>query len=200
LMRRALASVVKAPLVRVRSDAMHLRRMSIYRLGDDTPTLAEGAWVAPNAAVMGKVKLCEGASVWFNATIRGDNELCTVGKGSNIQDGSVLHTDKGFPLDIGENVTVGHMAMLHGCKVGDGSLIGIGATVLNGVNIGKNCLIGAHALIPEGREIPDGSLVMGAPGKVVKQLTPEQIAKMHQGAGHYVTNAARYAKDLEKIA
>jgi carbonic anhydrase/acetyltransferase-like protein (isoleucine patch superfamily) len=151
--------------------------MAIYRLGDDLPIVDRDAFVAPNAAVVGKVQLLKGSSVWFGATLRGDNELISVGENSNVQDGSVLHTDQGFPLTIGKNVTIGHMVMLHGCDIGDGSLIGIGSTILNGVKIGKNCLVGAHTLIPEGKVIPDNSMVIGTPGKVVKELTTEQVAR-----------------------
>ena len=151
--------------------------MSIYRLGDDVPIVHRDAFVAPNAVVVGKVQLRKGSSVWFGATLRGDNELISLGEDSNVQEGSVLHTDQGFPLTIGKNVTIGHMVMLHGCDIGDGTLIGIGSTILNGVKIGKNCLVGAHTLIPEGKVIPDNSMVIGTPGKVVKELNTEQVAR-----------------------
>ncbi len=158
---------------------------------------AEGDyWVAENATVVGSVLLKHNASVWFNAVLRGDNELITVGENSNIQDGSVLHTDPGSPLVIGDNVTVGHMAMLHGCEVGDNSLIGIGAVVLNGAKIGRNCIIGAKALVTEGKEIPDNSMVLGAPGKVVRQLSDEEVAGLRLSALHYVENARRFRDAL----
>lgn len=145
-----------------------------YRLGDARVETHPQSWVAPNATLVGKVKLEEGANVWFNAVLRGDNELILIGKNSNVQDGTVMHTDMGYPLTIGTGVTIGHNAMLHGCTVGDYSLIGINAVILNGAKIGKNCIIGANSLIGEGKEIPDGSLVMGSPGKVVRELTEPQ--------------------------
>ncbi len=154
-------------------------------------TEGEDYWIAPSAMVIGKVKLETNASVWWNAVLRGDNELITVGENSNVQDGCVLHTDPGFPLTIGKNVTVGHLVMLHGCTIGDGSLIGIGSVILNGAKIGRNCLIGAKALIGEGKEIPDNSVVLGAPGKVVKQVTPEQAERTAQGTAKYVGNWRR---------
>jgi len=156
--------------------------------------------VADNAQVIGDVVLGEDSSVWFGATLRGDTETITVGRGSNIQDGSVLHADVGFPMTLGENVTVGHQVMLHGCTVGDGSLIGIGAVVLNGVKIGKHCLVGAGALVTEGKEFPDGSMILGSPARVTKTLTPEQIEGLRRSAKHYIDNAARYRKTLKKIA
>ncbi|MFW5661655.1 MAG: gamma carbonic anhydrase family protein [Oceanicaulis sp.] len=175
--------------------------MTLYALNDNEPELhPEGAWVAPSAAVIGKVKLERNASVWFGATIRGDNELITIGEDSNVQDGTVMHTDMGFPLTLGKGVTVGHNAMLHGCSVGDYSLIGIGATVLNGAKIGKHCIIGAHALITEGKEIPDGSVVMGSPGKVVKQIAEGVDEMLKASADHYVENAKRYSTDLRPAA
>lgn len=167
-----------------------------YRLGDDRVEAAEGTWIADNAVVIGKVRLEKNASVWFNAVLRGDNELILIGENSNVQDGAIMHTDPGSPLTLGKNVTVGHKAMLHGCSVGDNSLIGINAVVLNGAKIGRNCIIGANALIPEGKEIPDGSLVMGSPGKVVRELTPQQQQMITAGAAHYVHNAQRYQRDL----
>ena len=164
--------------------------MSVYNLGNVTPLLPneDEYWIAPNAAVMGKVILHKNASVWFGATLRGDNDPITIGEGSNVQDGSVLHTDTGSPLTIGRNVTVGHMVMLHGCTIGDNSLVGIGSIVLNGAKIGKNCLIGANCLITEGKEIPDNSLVMGAPGKVVREISDQQAMMMVAGSMHYVEN------------
>ena len=175
--------------------------MAIYDLGDkQVSTPGEGKyWVADNATVLGSVVLKEGASVWFNVVIRGDNDPITIGENSNVQDGSVLHTDAGVPLTIGKNVTVGHMAMLHGCAIGDNSLIGIGATVLNRAKIGKNCIIGAHALIPEGKEIPDNSLVMGAPGKVVRQVDEAGVQMLTASALHYVENWKRYVTGLKKV-
>jgi carbonic anhydrase/acetyltransferase-like protein (isoleucine patch superfamily) len=145
-----------------------------YRLGSSQVEAHAESWVAPNATLVGKVKLEPGASVWFNAVLRGDNELIHIGENSNVQDGTVMHTDMGFPLNIGTGVTIGHKAMLHGCTVGDYSLIGINAVILNGAKIGKYCIIGANSLIGEGKEIPDGSLVMGSPGKVVRELTEPQ--------------------------
>ena len=164
----------------------------LYEL-DGVAVQAEGDyWVADSATVVGNVLLKQDASVWFNAVVRGDNDLITIGAGSNVQDGSVLHTDPGYPLTIGAHVTIGHKVMLHGCDIGEGSLIGINAVVLNGAKIGKNCLIGANALITEGKEIPDNSMVMGSPGKVVRTLTDEQAAGIRAGAAHYVENARRF--------
>ncbi len=168
----------------------------IYALGDRRVRAEGEHFIADSAVVIGSVLLKKNASVWFNAVIRGDNELITIGENSNVQDGSVLHTDPGCPLVIGANVTVGHKVMLHGCTIGDGSLIGINAVVLNGAKIGRNCLIGANALITEGKEIPDGSLVMGAPGKVVRPLSAEQIKGLEVSAMHYVENYRRYLKSL----
>jgi len=148
-------------------------------------------WVADNAVVLGSVLLEHNASVWFHAVVRGDNELITIGEGSNVQDGSVLHTDPGCPLVIGKNVTIGHKVMLHGCEIGDNSLIGINAVVLNRVKIGRNCIIGANALITEGKEIPDNSMVLGAPGKVVRELSADEIEGLRLSAAHYVENARR---------
>jgi carbonic anhydrase/acetyltransferase-like protein (isoleucine patch superfamily) len=151
--------------------------LAIYRLGDDVPTIDRDAFVAPNAVVVGKVQLRKGSSVWFGATLRGDNERISLGENSNVQEGSVLHTDQGFPLTIGKNVTVCHMVKLHGCDIGDGSSIGIGSTILKGVTIGKNCLVGAHTLIPEGKVIPDNSMVIGTSGEVVRELSTDQVAR-----------------------
>ncbi|MBZ5757750.1 gamma carbonic anhydrase family protein [Pseudomonas sp. S5(2021)] len=167
-----------------------------YRLGQSQVEAHPQSWVAPNATLIGKVQLDAGASVWFNVVMRGDNELIHIGENSNVQDGSVLHTDMGHPLSLGTGVTVGHKAMLHGCVVGDYSLIGINAVILNGVRIGKHCIIGANTLVPEGKEIPDGSLVIGSPGKVVRALTDEQKKMLEASAAHYVQNAQRYACDL----
>lgn len=172
--------------------------MTVYSLTDKKPKLPpEGEyWIAPNAVVVGDVTLKSGSSIWFGAVVRGDNDPIVIGENTNIQDGSVLHSDPGEPLIIGANVTVGHMAMLHSCTIGDGTLIGIGAVVLGRAQIGKNCLIGANALITEGKVIPDGSLVMGQPGKVVRALEPGQIAALEASAEHYVQNWKRYAAGL----
>ncbi len=172
--------------------------MAVYNLGNVTPELPndDEYWIAPNAAVMGRVILKKNASVWWGATLRGDNDPIVIGEGSNVQDGSVLHTDTGSPLTIGANVTIGHMVMLHGCTIGDNSLVGIGSIVLNGAKIGKNCLIGANCLITEGKEIPDNSLVMGAPGKVVREVSPEQMMMLKGGSAHYVENWKRYKREL----
>ena len=174
--------------------------MAIYRLGDDLPRLAPGAWVAETAQVIGRVALGADASVWFGAVLRGDNEWITLGARSNVQDGSVLHTDIGSPLTLGEDVTVGHQAMLHGCSIGDGSLVGIQAVVLNGARIGKVCLVAAGALVTEGKEFADGSLIVGSPAKVLRPLTDSELARMARGAVHYVLNARRYASMLARIS
>ncbi|MET0294020.1 MAG: gamma carbonic anhydrase family protein [Phenylobacterium sp.] len=175
--------------------------MPLYCLGDAAPELPgeDEYWIAPNAAVMGRVVLKKNASVWFGATLRGDNDPIVIGENSNIQDGSVLHTDMGSPLIIGANVTVGHMVMMHGCTIGEGSLIGIGSIILDRASIGKNCLIGANCLITEGKVIPDNSLVMGAPGRVVRELSPEQAARVASGAGGYVKNWQRFKRDLRPV-
>ena len=171
----------------------------IYKLGADKPILECDYYVADNATVLGKVRLCKDSSIWFGAILRGDTELITVGERSNIQDGSVLHTDLGFPLDIGKDVTIGHKVMLHGCTIGDGSLIGINSVVLNGAKIGKGCLIGANTLITEGTDIPDGSLVMGSPGKVRGELNEDQKNGLILSAHHYVENSKRFKSELEKL-
>lgn len=172
--------------------------MTIYNLDDASPTLPSDGdfWIAPDANVIGKVVLQVGASVWFGATLRGDNELIFVGAGSNVQENCVLHTDMGFPLTIGKNCTIGHKAMLHGCTIGTNSLIGMGATVLNGARIGENCLIGAGALITEGKEIPDGSMVMGMPGKVIRQLNQAEIQGLTASATHYQDAMRRFRGGL----
>ena len=167
-----------------------------YRLGDSRVETHPQSWVAPNATLIGKVKLEAGASVWFNAVLRGDNELIHIGENSNVQDGTVMHTDMGSPLNIGKSVTIGHNVMLHGCSVDDYTLIGINSVILNGAKIGKYCIIGANSLIGEGKVIPDGSLVMGSPGKVVRELTEVQKKMLEASAAHYVHNAQRYARDL----
>lgn len=174
--------------------------MPIYRLDDKVPTLHPDAWVAESADIIGDVRLAAGASVWPQAVLRGDNEPIHIGEDSNVQDGSVLHTDPGAPLHIGRYVTIGHKAMLHGCTVGDGSLIGIGAVVLNGARIGQNCLVGAGALVTEGKEFPDGSMILGSPARVVRQLTPEQIAGLRANAQHYVAHARHYRAHLLRMA
>ena len=175
--------------------------MTVYALGDKKPQLPpEGEyWIAPNAVVAGDVILAPGASIWFGCVLRGDTDTLTVGENSNIQDLSVLHADAGSPLTIGRNVTVGHKVMLHGCTIGDNSLIGIGAVILNGAVIGKNCLIGANALITENKIIPDGSMVVGQPGKVVKELNEGQIAALEMSAQHYVQNWKRFAAELRPL-
>ncbi|MGB8623935.1 MAG: gamma carbonic anhydrase family protein [Paracoccaceae bacterium] len=175
--------------------------MTLYALDGISPALpADGDyWVAPDANLIGKVTLEDGASVWFGCTLRGDNERITVGAGSNVQENTICHTDMGFPLTIGRDCTIGHKAMLHGCTIGDETLIGMGATVLNGAKIGRNCLIGAGALITEGKEIPDGSLVMGAPGKVVRQLDEKAIEGLRWSARHYQDNMRRFRQGLAPV-
>ena len=173
--------------------------MAIYQLGDDTPQLHATAWIADSAQVIGRIRMAEGSSVWYGAVLRGDNDWITLGARSNIQDGSVLHTDPGFPLTLGEDVTVGHQVMLHGCTIGDGALIGIQAVVLNGAKIGKNCLVGAGAVVTEGKEFPDNCLILGSPAKVVRELSPEQASRMRMAALHYVDNAQRHRTQLKKI-
>ncbi|MCX7565492.1 gamma carbonic anhydrase family protein [Sulfitobacter sp. F26169L] len=171
--------------------------MTLYALADVAPTVADTAWVAPDANVIGNIVLEEKSSVWFGCTLRGDNETITVGAGSNVQENCVFHTDVGYPLTIGKNCTIGHKVMLHGCTIDDNSLVGMGATILNGAKIGKNCLIGAGALITENKVIPDGSLVMGAPGKVVRTLDEAAIKGLTMSALHYQENAARFSSDLK---
>ena len=168
--------------------------LALYTLDDMQVEVPEkGAyWVAPNAIVIGNVKLGPLASVWFGAVVRGDNDLIDIGARTNIQDGSVLHTDQGFPMKIGEGCTVGHMVMLHGCTIGSNTLIGIGATVLNGAQIGANCIIGAHSLIPEGKKIPDNSLVMGTPGRVMREVSAKEAGQLKELSRHYVANLSRY--------
>ena len=173
--------------------------MTLYALDGVEPQVDDTAWVAPDANLIGKGVLEENSSVWFSCTLRGDNEEIRVGAGTNVQENVVCHTDMGYPLVIGAGCTIGHKVMLHGCTIGENSLIGMGATILNGAKIGKNCLIGAGALITEGKEIPDGSLVMGMPGKVVKQLSEEAIEGLRNSAKHYQANARRYAKGLRAL-
>lgn len=169
----------------------------IHSLGERKVVTRGDYWVAPNATVVGSVVLEHNASIWFNAVIRGDNDLITLGEGSNVQDHAVLHTDEGVKLTVGKDVTIGHHAMLHGCEIGEGSLIGIKATVLNHAKIGRHCLVGAHALVTEGKAIPDRSLVVGAPAKVVRQLTDEEVARLLWNAEHYVQNFKRYRRDFK---
>lgn len=174
--------------------------MALYELDGTVPQLAEGAWVADSAQVIGSVELGAGASVWFGTVVRGDTDTIRIGAGTNIQDLSVLHADLGVPLTIGANVTVGHQVMLHGCTIGDNSLIGIQAVVLNGAKIGRNCIVGAGSVVTEGKEFPDNSLILGAPAKVVRTLDEEAAQKLALNAQHYVDNSRRFAKGLKKIA
>jgi carbonic anhydrase/acetyltransferase-like protein (isoleucine patch superfamily) len=175
--------------------------MTLYALGAVEPTLptTRDFWIAPDANLIGNVVIRPEASVWFGATLRGDNEVIEVGRGSNVQENCVLHTDMGYPLIIGENCTIGHKAMLHGCTIGDGSLIGMGATILNGAKIGKGCLIGAGALVTEGKVIPDGSMVLGAPGKVVRQIDEETRVDLLKSASMYQANALRFRLELRPV-
>jgi len=164
----------------------------IYDLEKNVPEINADSWVAPNAIIIGKVKLEKNSSVWFNAVLRGDIEKIVIGENSNIQDGSVLHTDPGYPLTVGKGVTVGHMVMLHGCEISDDTLIGIGSTILNKAKIGKNCIIGANTLVTENKVIPDNSLVLGSPGKVIRKVTDDEIKVICENAKHYVENSKRY--------
>jgi len=173
--------------------------MPIYQIDQKTPQIAASAWVAPNATVIGDARLGDNVSIWWNAVLRGDNDPIHIGANSNIQDGSVLHTDEGVPMHIGANVTVGHMVMLHGCTVGDNALIGIGSVILNRAVIGKHSIVGANTLIPEGKVFPDGVLVVGSPGKVVRELSEEEKARLQKSADHYVDNARRYANRLVEL-
>jgi len=174
--------------------------MAVYELDGVAPRVAAGAWIADSAQVMGQVELGEDVSIWFGSVLRGDTEMIRIGRGSNIQDGSVLHADIGRPLEIGENVTVGHKVMLHGCTIGDGSLIGIGAIVLNGAKIGRGCIVGAGALVTEGKEFPDGSMIIGSPAKAVRELNTEQRQGLVWSAQHYIENARRFRAGLKQIA
>jgi carbonic anhydrase/acetyltransferase-like protein (isoleucine patch superfamily) len=174
--------------------------MAIYELDGIQPKLGANAWVADSADVMGNVVLEDGANIWFGAVLRGDNEVMTIGKNCNVQDGCILHSDAGSPLTLGEGVSVGHQVMLHGCTIGDGSLIGIQAVVLNNAKIGKNCIVGAGSVVTEGKEFPDNSLIIGSPAKVVRTLDDATVKKINAIAQHYVDNARRYAKGLKKIA
>lgn len=172
--------------------------MPAYELEGIQPQIAASAWVAPNATVIGDIRLAGEVSIWFNAVLRGDNDPIHIGRQTNIQDGSILHTDAGIPMFIGERVTVGHLVMLHGCTIGDGSLIGIGSVILNRASIGKHCIVGANTLIPEGKTFPDRVLIVGSPGKVVRELSDEEVAKLERSAEHYVKNAARYHTGLRQ--
>ncbi len=174
--------------------------MAVYRLGEDTPQLHATAWVADGATVIGRVALGESSSAWTGAVLRGDNEWITLGARCNVQEGAVLHTDMGFPLVLHDEVTVGHQAMLHGCTVGEGSLIGIQAVVLNGARIGRQCLVGAGAVVTEGKVFPDRSLILGAPAKVVRELTDDDVARLRLSALSYVEKAERHRGTLERIA
>lgn len=171
-----------------------------YSLGDRIPVLeGDDHYIADGARVIGQVRLKSNSSVWFNCVLRGDTEWISVGEGSNVQDGSVLHADPGYPLTIGDDVTVGHKVMLHGCTIGDNSLIGIGSTILNGAVIAENCIVGANALITENKTFPAGSLIIGAPARVARELSDEEIASISEAAKHYVGNAARYCKELKPL-
>jgi carbonic anhydrase/acetyltransferase-like protein (isoleucine patch superfamily) len=172
----------------------------IYAIDDKEPRFGRSGWIAPSATVIGDVVLGEDVSVWWGAVLRGDNDRIEIGNGSNVQDNAVLHTDPGHPISIGTDVTVGHMVMLHGCTIGDGSLIGIGSVILNDVRIGRNCLIGANSFLPEGKEIPDGSVVFGAPGRVVKSVTAEHLAQMRQATESYKERWRHYRSGLRPVA
>jgi carbonic anhydrase/acetyltransferase-like protein (isoleucine patch superfamily) len=173
--------------------------MALYRLGDDAPQLHPTAWVAENAQVIGKVHLAEEVSVWFGVVVRGDTDHIRIGRGSNVQDNSVLHTDEGIELVVGEGVTIGHQVMLHGCRIGDGSLVGIGAIVLNGAKIGRHCIVGAGSLVTEGKDFPDYSMIVGSPARLVRTLSPEQAAAFAPAARGYVERSRRYATQLQRI-
>ena len=173
--------------------------MTLYALGDRRPRIADDTWIAPDANVIGDIIVEEAASIWFGATLRGDNEPITVGQGTNIQENTVIHTDMGFPTTIGAGCTIGHKAMLHGCVIGENSLIGMGATVLNGARIGRDCLIGAGALVTEGKEIPDGSLVLGAPGKIARSLDDQAITMLKASAIHYQERMRLFRDQLTAI-
>ena len=174
--------------------------MAIYQLGDKVPVIPASCYIAPEATIIGSVTLGERVTIMSGAVLRGDNEPMRIGKATNIQEGSVIHSDPGFPVTLGENVTIGHQVMLHGCTVGDGTLIGIKAVVLNGAKIGRNCIVGAGALVTEGKEFPDGSMILGAPARAVRELSPEQQAGLPRIAEHYVANAKRFMTGLKKIA
>jgi carbonic anhydrase/acetyltransferase-like protein (isoleucine patch superfamily) len=171
----------------------------IFQLGKHTPSISTSSFIAPNATLIGNIDIAENASIWFNVVIRADMDKVTIGENTNIQDGSILHVDKDFPITVANNVTVGHKVMLHGCTIGENSLIGMNAVVLNGANVGKNCLIGANALVTENMQIPDGSLVIGSPAKIVKQLDEKSQAMLAKSAEHYVNNGQRYKEELKLV-
>jgi carbonic anhydrase/acetyltransferase-like protein (isoleucine patch superfamily) len=173
--------------------------MAIYQLGEHVPDIAASAYITDSAAIVGRVSIDDNTSVWFGVTVRGDNEDITIGKNCNLQEGAVLHADPGFPLTLADNVSVGHQAMIHGCTIGEGSLIGIQAIVLNGAKIGRNCLVGAGALVTEGKEFPDNSLIVGAPAKVVRTLTAEDIARLYRIADGYVERSREFRNTLKRI-
>ena len=173
--------------------------MALYQIDDAIPRIADSAWIANSAQVSGRVEMAADASVWFGAVLRGDTEDIRIGVGSNVQDGSVVHADPGFPATLGDYVTVGHLVMLHGCTVGDNTLIGMQAVLLNGAKVGRNCIVGAGALIAAGKAFPDGSLIVGSPARVVRQLTPEQIADIRHGSEHYMANARRFRAACKRV-
>jgi carbonic anhydrase/acetyltransferase-like protein (isoleucine patch superfamily) len=174
--------------------------MPLYRFDGHAPQVPASAWVAAEATLVGRVELGERASVWFGAVIRGDNELIRIGEESNVQDGAVLHADPGFVLSVGRRVTIGHQAMLHGCTVGDGSLIGIQSVVLNGAVIGRNCLVGAGTIVTEGKRFPEGMLILGAPAKAVRPLTEAEVQRLAHSAAGYVKQGARFRNEIERVA
>ncbi|MBI3283811.1 MAG: gamma carbonic anhydrase family protein [Burkholderiales bacterium] len=173
--------------------------MPIYQLGEFAPEIDASAYITDSANIIGKVRIEARASIWFDVTLRGDNELIAIGEGSNVQEGCILHTDPGYPLTVGKNVTVGHQAMLHGCSIGEGSLIGIQAVILNGAKIGRNCLVGAGALVTKGKEFPDNSLIIGTPAKAVRQLTVQDLAGMHHNTENYARRGHAYKTELKRI-
>lgn len=174
--------------------------MAVYRFGEATPRIAPSAWVADSAQVIGAVDLADDVGIWFGAVLRSDTDPIRIGRGSNVQDGAVCHADPGFPLTLGANVTVGHQAMLHGCTVGDGTLIGIQAVLLNGARVGRYCLVAAGALVTQGKEFPDAVLISGSPARVVRPLRPDEIERLEAGARHYIDNARRFRDELERVA
>jgi carbonic anhydrase/acetyltransferase-like protein (isoleucine patch superfamily) len=174
--------------------------MAIYQLEDQVPQIAEGAWVAESASVIGRVRLAEGCSVWYGAVLRGDNDWITLGRNCNVQDGSVLHTDAGIPLELADGVSVGHQVMLHGCSIGEGTLIGIQAVVLNGAKIGPRCIVGAGALVTEGKEFAEGSLIVGSPARAVRMLSPQHFELLARLPGHYVAQKQRHQRGIRRIA
>lgn len=173
--------------------------MSIYALGEHRPSFGEGCWVADNATVIGQVKAGRNVSFWYNVVVRSDNDIITIGDDTNIQDGAILHCDYGVPLSIGKRVSLGHKVMLHGCTVGDSTLIGINAVILNNAVIGQGCIIGANALIPEGKVIPDRSLVVGSPGRIIRQVSDEEVQRIEHNAQHYIDNIRLYSESLRQL-